>query len=118
MVIMKIGAWLMAAAVAMGAFGAHSLKSTLSNHMLDVYKTANFYHFVHALALLWIGLWQVQAPSVKLMIPAILIIVGLGLFSGSLYVLSISGQKWLGAITPFGGMIWIAAWVWLAVRVS
>ncbi len=108
---------LLALAVAIGAFGAHGLKAHLSNEMMQIYKTGVEYHFYHALGLLLIGVLSVSFPSGLLNWSAILLTIGIILFSGSLYVLAITGIKWLGAITPFGGLSFIAGWVLLFVAV-
>ena len=108
---------LLALAVAIGAFGAHGLKAHLSTEMLQTYKTGVEYHFYHALGLLLIGILSISFPSGLLNWSAILLTIGIILFSGSLYVLAITGIKWLGAITPFGGLSFIAGWVLLFVAV-
>lgn len=108
---------LLALAIAIGAFGAHGLKAHLSNEMLQTYKTGVDYHFYHALGLLSIGVLSISYPSSLLNWSAILLSVGIILFSGSLYVLSIIGIKWLGAITPLGGLSFIAGWVLLFIAV-
>ncbi len=108
---------LLALAVAIGAFGAHGLKSHLSDEMLQNYKTGVEYHFYHALGLLLVGMLSLSMPSGWLNWSAILLTVGIILFSGSLYVLAISGIKWLGAITPFGGLSFIAGWILLFIAV-
>lgn len=100
-------------AVALGAFGAHGLKEKLSPEMLDVFKTGVQYHMYHALALLLVALAASKlGDGVKW--PGRLFLTGIVLFSGSLYVLSISDVKWLGAITPFGGVCFIAGWLLFA----
>ncbi len=104
-------------AVALGAFGAHGLKNRLSADMLAVWQTAVQYHFWHTLALLGIGILLAQhsLPSTKwLTASGWLFTVGILLFSGSLYVLCLSGVRWLGAITPIGGSLWLIAWACLA----
>ena len=102
--------------VALGAFGAHGLKARLTPDMLAVYQTGVHYHLFHALGLLVVGLVATQIPdSAYLRWSGWLMLVGIVLFSGSLYVLSISGLRWLGAITPFGGVSFIAAWVLFVV---
>ena len=106
---------LLALAVALGAFGAHGLKSQLSESMLQTYKTGVDYHFYHALGLLLVGVMAITMPSTLLKWSAICLCAGIVLFSGSLYVLSISGIKWLGAITPLGGLSFIAGWVLLFI---
>ena len=108
---------LLVLAVAIGAFGAHGLKAHLSTEMLQTYKTGVEYHFYHALGLLLIGVLSISFPSSLLNWSAILLAIGIILFSGSLYVLAITGIKWLGAITPLGGLSFIAGWVLLFVAV-
>jgi uncharacterized membrane protein YgdD (TMEM256/DUF423 family) len=93
--------------VAMGAFGAHGLKNILSEHMLEVYKTAVSYQIWHALAL---GLVAVLPPSKYFRWAAFLLLAGIVLFSGSLYGLAIFNIAWLGIITPFGGVAFLLAW--------
>jgi uncharacterized membrane protein YgdD (TMEM256/DUF423 family) len=108
---------MLALAVAIGAFGAHGLKSHLSEAMLQTYKTGVEYHFYHALGLLLVGVLAFLMPSSYLKLSAIFLSLGIILFSGSLYVLAVSGIKWLGAITPLGGLSFIAGWVLLFVSV-
>ena len=107
----------MALAVAIGAFGAHALKDILPGEMLRIYNTGVQYHFYHALGLLLIGVLSVSKPSKWLWWSAVLLGLGIILFSGSLYILAISGIRWIGAITPIGGISFIAGWVLLAVAV-
>lgn len=110
-----ISALLAGLAVIMGAFGAHALRDLLSADMMKVYQTAVDYHMWHALGLGLIALVQQQCPeSQKLYWAGWLMLAGILLFSGSLYLLAISGLKWLGAITPIGGMAFIAAWILLS----
>lgn len=111
--ILMIASILLALAVALGAFGAHGLKSQLSADMMQTYKTGVEYHFYHALGLLLIGILAISFPSEMIKWSAILITLGIILFSGSLYVLAVSGIKWLGAITPIGGLSFIAGWIFL-----
>ncbi len=113
--ILLSGAVFIALGVLLGAFGAHALKASLSPEMLAVYKTAVEYQFYHALGLLLIGLISNHNKSKWLNWSGILLIAGIILFSGSLYALSISGIKILGAITPIGGLAFVAGWVCLAV---
>lgn len=95
----------------LGAFGAHGLKAKLTAEMLAVYQTGVHYHLFHALGLLAIGLVAMQiADSVWLKWSGWLMLAGIVLFSGSLYVLSVSGLRWLGMVTPFGGFAFILAW--------
>lgn len=103
-------------AVALGAFGAHALKSRLSPELLSVYETAVQYHFYHALALLGVALLMASGWQHSLLkASGMLFLVGLVLFSGSLYALALSGVKVLGAITPVGGVCFLAAWACLFV---
>ncbi len=104
-------------AVAIGAFGAHALKARLAEDMLQVYKTGVEYHFYHALGLLLIGVLALNMPSSLLNWSALFLGLGIILFSGSLYVMAITGIRWIGAITPFGGLSFIAGWVLLFVAV-
>ncbi|MCC2655979.1 MAG: ywdK [Panacagrimonas sp.] len=101
-------------AVALGAFGAHALRARLSPEMLAIWKTANEYHFYHALALLLVGVLARQAPTTNYGVPAACFLFGTLVFSGSLYVLALTGMRWLGAITPIGGLLFLAGWAWLA----
>lgn len=110
-------AGLLVLAVAIGAFGAHGLKSHLSNEMMQVYKTGVEYHFYHALGLLLVGLLAISMPTSLLNWSAICLTLGIVLFSGSLYFLAITGIKWLGAITPLGGLSFIVGWILLFVAV-
>lgn len=103
-------------AVALGAFGAHALKSRLAPELLAVYETAVQYHFYHTLALLAVALLMMQGFQHGLLrVSAVLFLAGLVLFSGSLYALALSGVKVLGAITPLGGLCFLGGWLCLAV---
>jgi len=97
-------------AVVLGAFGAHALKKMISPEMLEVYKTGVQYQFYHTFALLAVGILMHFNTSKALQWSGYLFVVGILLFSGSLYVMTITGIKALGIITPFGGTVWIAAW--------
>jgi len=101
-------------AVGLGAFGAHGLKNSLSADMLAVYHTAVDYQMWHAIGLLFIGLLSLQIPSKTLHLSGWLMFAGILIFSGSLYALSLSGIKILGAITPIGGALFLIAWAMLA----
>jgi len=110
------GAALLALAVMLGAFGAHGLKGKLDAYSMGVYEKAVFYHFIHALGLLVVPvLARVEAikPGQSALVCALLV-AGILIFSGSLYLLAILGMRWLGAITPLGGLSFIAAWIALA----
>jgi uncharacterized membrane protein YgdD (TMEM256/DUF423 family) len=105
-------------AVALGAFGAHALKSRLSADMLAIFETGVQYHFYHALGLLAVGLITTHLPDSALVRwSGWLMFAGILIFSGSLYILAVSGIKWLGAITPIGGTAFIIAWLLLAIAV-
>jgi uncharacterized membrane protein YgdD (TMEM256/DUF423 family) len=103
--------------VALGAFGAHLLKDKLAPDMLDVFEVGVRYHMIHALALLAVGLVVAQWPESGVGLAGWLFAVGIVIFSGSLYILALTGVKWLGAITPIGGAAFLAGWVVLAWRV-
>lgn len=113
-----LGAANAALAVLLGAFGAHSLKTHLAADMMAVYQTSLQYHLFHALGLLAVGFASEQmGNSAWLRWSGWLMLAGIVIFSGSLYVLSTTGWKWLGAVTPLGGIAFIAAWVLFAVAV-
>lgn len=102
-------------AVVFGAFGAHALKARLDDYAMGVFETAVQYHFTHTLALLAVGIIALQYPGVALLRSSgWLFLCGLLVFSGSLYVLALTGQRWLGAVTPLGGLAFIAGWACLA----
>jgi uncharacterized membrane protein YgdD (TMEM256/DUF423 family) len=102
-------------AVVFGAFGAHALKGKLDDQALKVFETAVQYHFYHTFALLVVGVIALNQPqSVLLKSSGWLFVVGVLVFSGSLYLLSLTGVRWLGAITPLGGLALIAGWACLA----
>ncbi len=109
-------------AVALGAFGAHALKARLAPDMAAVWQTAVQYHAWHALALLATGILLAQDPARSLLgIAGWLFVAGIVLFSGSLYALALTGTRGLGAVTPLGGVAWLAAWAvfaWAAMRPS
>jgi uncharacterized membrane protein YgdD (TMEM256/DUF423 family) len=105
-------------AVAIGAFGAHGLKQKISEEMMAVYQTGVQYHFYHTLALLGVGILLQQFPhSLALKVSGWGMLVGMLVFSGSLYLLVLSGTRWLGAITPIGGLALLVAWLALAVGI-
>jgi len=124
--------WLFAGAVfggtgvMLGAFGAHALKARLSPAALDTWHTAVSYHLIHALALVALGIWlRVGLPQAGAAVPVepgrlaalacLLFAAGIVLFSGSLYALALGGPRWLGPVTPLGGLAFIAGWVVLAM---
>jgi uncharacterized membrane protein YgdD (TMEM256/DUF423 family) len=112
-----IAAFLLALAVASGAFGAHGLKGHLDEYAMSVYEKAVFYHFIHAMGILVISLFARAGSLIPVTENRVcwLLFIGILFFSGSLYALAISGVRILGAITPIGGLAFIAGWLWLAV---
>lgn len=101
-------------AVALGAFGAHALKARVAPDLQAVWQTAVQYHAWHALALLALGVLGLVRPEAPIGLPAWLFVAGIALFSGSLYVLVLTGARGLGAVTPFGGVAFLAGWLALA----
>lgn len=108
-----VGAALMALAVILGAFGAHGLRDRLDAYSMSVYERAVFYHFIHALGILIVSGFATLTGSQRNLVCGLLL-AGVLIFSGSLYALAISGVRMLGAITPLGGVAFIAAWILLA----
>lgn len=110
------GAILLALAVAFGAFGAHGLRGRLDAYSMSVYEKAVFYHFIHALGLLIVSFLPKTGTFSEFATNWVcgLLLAGILIFSGSLYALAISGNRMLGAITPIGGVSFIAAWLMLA----
>jgi len=110
------GALLCAAAVICGAFGAHFLKTRLTAESLQTFETAVRYQFYHAFALLLVGVLYKEFPGRILKWSGYLFACGIILFSGSLYVLcGVQSMKWIGAITPLGGLCFISGWILLAL---
>jgi uncharacterized membrane protein YgdD (TMEM256/DUF423 family) len=119
--IVALGAALGGIAVAVGAFGAHGLQGRVTPEMLTVFEVGVRYQMYHALALVLLGLFAGRGPSPAPIevppgvAPAVwLFLAGIVLFSGSLYALVLTGMRWLGAVTPFGGLAFLAAWVLFA----
>lgn len=112
--------WFAAAAVlcglgvVLGAFGAHGLRERLTEEMLVIFETGVRYHFIHALGLFAVAWAADRWPGPLVGAAGWLFVAGIAIFSGSLYLLSISGVRWLGAITPIGGLCMIAGWGLLA----
>ena len=107
----RIAAALCFLAVALGAFGAHALRSMLESHgMLDVWNKAVLYHFLHAIALFALALFGTANRGAWW-----LLFAGIFLFSGSLYVMALTNLRWLGPIIPLGGLCFLAGWLWLIV---
>ncbi|MEP7157436.1 MAG: DUF423 domain-containing protein [Betaproteobacteria bacterium] len=114
------GAVLAFLGVALGAFGAHALKTRIEPELLSAYQTGVQYHLVHALGVILVGvLVQVLPPATRgskaLVASGWTMMIGLILFSGSLYLLALSGVRSLGIVTPFGGMALLTAWLMLVV---
>ena len=117
-VFLALGAVFAFVAVALGAFGAHGLKERLAPEMLAIWKTGVEYHVYHALGLLAAGLLAIHLPgSAPLRASGWLMAAGIVVFSGSLYALALTGVRMLGAVTPLGGLAFLAAWVLFAVAV-
>ena len=113
--VLAVGALLMAAGVALGAFGAHALKGRIAADALSIWQTAVHYHAWHALGLVATAALMFQLPDLRaLPIGAGLFVVGIVLFSGSLYALALGAPSGIGMITPFGGVAFIAGWIALA----
>ena len=116
---LSIGALAAMLAVVLGAFGAHALRAKVPADLLAVYNTGVQYHFWHALGLLAVALTLPHLPAARALEWAgWLMLVGMVVFSGSLYLLAVTGARWLGAITPIGGTAFIAAWVLFAYAVA
>lgn len=109
-----IGALAGAIGVGLGAFGAHGLKTRVSAEMLAVFETGARYQLIHALALLAVGWAATRWPGGWTTAAGWLFVAGILIFSGSLYVMSLTGARWLGAITPIGGLSLILGWLALA----
>lgn len=106
-------------AVALGDFGAHSLQGTFASGMADVYETGVRYQFYHALGLFAVAFAISRWKDAPVSLAGWLFVVGIILFSGSLYLLSTTGLRWLGAITPLGGLAFLAGWAilgWTVLR--
>lgn len=113
--LIAIGAVLLMIGVGAGAFGAHGLKHLTAPDMLAVWQTAVLYQLVHGLGMLLTALLGAHYCAPLFRRAGVLMLAGVLIFSGSLYVLVLSGVKWLGAITPLGGLAFIVAWAMVAV---
>ena len=112
---LSLGALCGLLAVAFGAFGSHALRNRLDDYALRIFETAVQYQFFHSLALLAVGILLLRAPDLALLrASSWLFVIGILLFSGSLYALSLTGIRLLGAVTPLGGLAFIAGWACLA----
>jgi len=109
--LFRLAAALCFLAVALGAFGAHGLKSTIESHgMSEIWNKAVLYHFLHAVALFVLALYGAANRGAWW-----LLFAGIFLFSGSLYMMALTNLRWLGAITPLGGLCFLAGWAWLVI---
>lgn len=121
---LKIAALLGALAVALGAFGAHALKKILSEKYLAIFETAVRYQFYHVFALVAVGFLLKEFPNSYLLWSGRLFCYGILIFSGSLYLMTLleaigqQGFRWLGAITPIGGICLIAGWILMAIGIA
>jgi uncharacterized membrane protein YgdD (TMEM256/DUF423 family) len=107
--------------VAIGAFAAHMLKQKLAPDLFDIFEVGVRYHVYHALAIVGVGLASLARPEAGFGLSGWLFAAGILVFSGSLYVLAISGTRWLGAITPIGGVAFLVGWallVWKAYKLA
>lgn len=108
--------------VALGAFGAHGLKGTLESHQLVWWHTAVQYHLVHAVVLLGVAAWLQVSPNAScsrwLRRTGVMMVLGLLLFSGSLYTMALTDMRALGMITPFGGLSWLMGWFGFVLAAS
>lgn len=109
------GAALSGLGVLLGAFGAHGLRGRVTPEMVAVFETGVRYHLVHGLALLGVAWATSRWPNAWVASAGWLFVAGIVIFSGSLYVLSVTGVRWLGAITPIGGLCFTVGWLVLAV---
>lgn len=112
-----IGAFAAFFAVAMGAFGAHALRDLLPPNLMSAYHTGVNYHMWHALGMIGVGLIGREINTPLIRASGWMMLAGILLFSGSLYLLSLTGLTWLGMITPFGGTAFLVAWALLALAV-
>ena len=116
--IITAGAVLLVFAVVFGAFGAHIVQDRLTPDRFEVYKTGVEYHFYHALGLLLLGVIMMKMPGNRWLVwSGYSLMAGILIFSGSLYVLTLTDTGWLGAVTPLGGVAFILGWIFLAVGV-
>ena len=112
-----VGAILSAIGILFGAFGSHSLKSKLNPEQLMIFDIATRYLMYHAIGIFGIGILAYSVPESVVKIPVIIMLIGVLLFSGSLYLISIKGFTKIGIITPIGGTAFIVSWVLLAINI-
>ena len=111
------GSILTGLAILLGAFGAHALKSRISPDDLAIFETGIRYHIYHSIGLILIGILGFYFPHNLIDIPAKLFLLGISIFSGSLYLLVLTNTRWLGAITPIGGICYMIGWLLLAFNI-
>tara|TARA_B110000444_G_scaffold3596_1_gene3325 strand:+ start:2909 stop:3277 length:369 start_codon:yes stop_codon:yes gene_type:complete len=111
------GSILTGLAILLGAFGAHALKSRISPEDLAIFETGIRYHIYHSIGLILIGILGFYFPHNLIDIPAKLFLLGISIFSGSLYLLVLTNTRWLGAITPIGGICYMIGWLLLAFNI-
>lgn len=117
--VIILAAILGALSVGIGAFGAHGLEATLNaNNRVDTFETAVKYQFYHTIALFLLGILMINYDQSQFTVAANCFIVGIFIFSGSLYTLSLTNITWLGAITPIGGLAFIVGWIYIALGAS
>ncbi|MFL1731464.1 DUF423 domain-containing protein [Moraxella oculi] len=114
---LKIAALNLAVGVMLGAFGAHGLKNMVGEYQLEIWQTATLYLFIHALGLLSIGVLN-ATKAYHITVSAYLLQAGVMIFSGTLYAMALGAPKWLGAMTPIGGVLLVAGWLTLAFGLS
>lgn len=114
---MVIGALSAMFATIFGAFAAHSLKAEFDAYQMHIFQTGVFYQFIHSLALIFVGMFLYQFNAQTIRFAGWLFFAGILLFSGSLYLLSLTKIKTIGMVTPFGGVCFITAWLLLAVGI-
>ena len=110
------GSLLSMLSVVLGAFGAHYLKNTLNDYSLSVFQTGVLYQFFHSIGIILVVLLSISKDNLNLDLSIWFFTLGIILFSGSLYLLAITGLKWLGAITPIGGLFFILGWMFLFLK--
>ena len=103
--------------VLLGAFGAHGFKDVLDTYGKSIYDKAVLYQMFHTISILLLGVIEKVNPEVQVQIVGVVFLLGILIFSGSLYILAITGMKWLGMITPIGGLFFIIGWVLLFLKV-
>ena len=109
----QLGSLYMFLAVVLGAFGSHALKDKISVYSLEIYKTGVLYHFIHGIGLFIVAWLSTVSSDPKIHYAGLFFMAGVVLFSGSLYLLSVTDIKWLGMITPIGGLCFLAGWAFI-----